>query len=49
MRSIRARLLALPLILPIATQAFAQTPVKDPEPFVWDKAGASTSATSTSR
>ena len=39
MRSIRARLLALPLILPIATQAFAQTPVKDPEPFVWDKAG----------
>lgn len=37
--STSAKLLAFPLILPIAASALAQTPVKDPDPFVWDKAG----------
>lgn len=39
MRSFRLALLILPLVLPIAAAASAQTPVKDPDPFVWDKAG----------
>ncbi len=39
MRSFRLALLILPLALPIAAAASAQTPVKDPDPFVWDKAG----------